>query len=80
MFDNRRGSFRDSCDRSANAPEQRSDNWRVTHIYDSRAHGTLARSNRDETLVGVIWDDRPGVLHPCLREELRFEDSRDTLN
>lgn len=54
-----------------------SDNRRVTHIYDFRAKGTLARNNRDETLVGVIWDARPGVLHPCLREELRFEESSE---
>lgn len=45
-------------------------NARVVHLYDHSCKGTLARNNRNETLVGVIWDDRPGVLHPCIREEV----------
>lgn len=47
-------------------------NDRVSHIYDSSCKGTLVRANRDEVLVGVIWDDRPGVVHPCIREEVVF--------
>lgn len=47
-------------------------NQRVVHMFDHTCKGTLARNNRDETLVGVIWDDRPGILHPCIRDELIF--------
>lgn len=47
-------------------------NERVTHLYDSTCKGTLVRANANEALVGVIWDERPGVVHPCIREEVVF--------
>lgn len=48
------------------------DNKRVTHMYDNTARGTLVRNNDNEALVGVIWDNKPGVVHPCMRDELVF--------
>lgn len=49
---------------------------RVVHLYDHTCHGTLVRNNDNETLVGVIWDERPHYLHPCLREEVVFPSTR----
>lgn len=62
-----RGRF----ERRDNRPVDRT-NARVCHIYDHSAKGTLVRNNDDETLVGVAWDARPNVVHPCIRQEILF--------